>query len=119
MDRLLVRRIALAAAALVALAAIGLGIRAAVGKGAPAEHAAVTTAPPPFAMPAPGAKAPSLDVSAQRLAARLESAGSTDPAEWELLGKAWLELQRPEEAAKAFERARRLRGAGGATSVAR
>jgi cytochrome c-type biogenesis protein CcmH len=63
---------------------------------------------------APGAPspraAPGLDVMAQRLAARLESTGSNDGGEWELLARSYLELRRYPDAVKAFERARKLRG---------
>jgi cytochrome c-type biogenesis protein CcmH len=47
---------------------------------------------------------------AQRLAARLETTGSDDAAEWELLGRAYLELRRHADAVKCFSRVRRLRG---------
>lgn len=59
---------------------------------------------------APFSRAPGLDVMAQRLAARLESTGGNDGGEWELLARSYVELRRHADAAKAFERARKLRG---------
>ena len=75
--------------------------------------AAPMTAPTGAAAGAAGAplpRAPGLDVMAQRLAARLESTGSNDGGDWELLARSYVELRRHGDAAKAFERARKLRG---------
>lgn len=141
MDRTIAVRIVLAVAGVVTLVAIGLGIANTMRS--PAATAAFSPAKPATpampgapAMGAPqgmgaaqgmgtaapeagAAKAASLDVLVEKMAARLAASGSKDPAEWELLGKAQQELQRPEEAAKAFERARQLRAANGPAPAAR
>lgn len=74
------------------------------------------SARPPGSPPAPSV--PGLDVMAQRLASRLESTGRNDAAGWELLARAYVELRRHADAAKAFERARSLRGDGDAQLLA-